>query len=94
MVTITPDPNDLSIKEIIEMFYLYEFENDKLDVFYFYLIGALTVADRKNLKRLKIVYPNFVYVLKTWLAAGNYGTDLFKAYNIGKFAQKDVIDLD
>jgi hypothetical protein len=94
MIGVCPRPDELTIPDIIELFYLYQYEQEKCHIFYFNLIGALKVADHPNLKRLKIVYPNFVYVLKQWQASGDYGNDLFKAYNIGRFKDKNVIDVD
>lgn len=93
MIGVCPRPDELTIPDIIEMFYWYQHEGEKCHIFYFNFIGALKVADAQNLKRLKIVYPNFVYVLKLWQAAGDYGNDLFREHGVGKFKDKTVIDV-
>jgi hypothetical protein len=87
------NPEKLTIKDIINLFYQYEYEIEKCEVYYFNLIGAIKTADKRNLKRLNIVYPNFCYVFKLWSSAGDYGNDLFREYNIGRFSDQNVIDI-
>lgn len=85
--------DDLAITDIIRLFYQWEYETDQCDVFYFHLISSVKTADKKNRRRLEIVYPNFVYVYNLWSAAGEHGNDLFRQYGIGRFADENVIDL-
>lgn len=84
---------DLTMKDIIKLFYQWQYEPEKCDVFYFNLIGAIKTADKRNLKRLNIVYPNLCYVYKLWSSAGDYGNDLFRQYAIGRFEDENVIDI-
>lgn len=85
---------DLSINEIIRMFYDWQYEPDRCDIFYFHIISAVKTADKRNRKRLDIIYPNFVYIYNLWCAAGDYGNDLFREHRVGRFADERVIDLD
>ncbi len=85
--------DDLAITDIIKLFYQWEYEMEKTDVFYFNLISTIKAADKKNRRRLEIVYPNFVYVYNLWSASGDHGNDLFRQYKIGRFADENVIDL-
>ena len=84
---------DMSIEYIVEMFYNYQYDPDNLEVFYFNLIGAIKTANKKNMKRLNIIFPNFVYVYKLWSASGAFGDELFKKYGIGKFSKDQIIDV-
>lgn len=84
---------NLTIPDIVELFYLYQHEPDNLETFYFNLIGAIKTADVRNTKRLRIVFPNFCYVHKMWLAAGEFGDALYKKYQIGQFKKQEIIDI-
>jgi len=90
---MTSNPLNLTIKDIIIMYYHWEYDPYKCDVFYYHLISAIKTADPRNRKRIDTVYPNFVYVFNLWSAAGDFGNDLFREYKVGRFSDDKVIDL-
>lgn len=85
--------DDLSIKDIITLFYQWDYDDGKIEPFYFNLISTIKTANPKNRRRLDMIYPNFVYVYNLWTAAGDFGNDLFRQHKIGRFADENVIDL-
>jgi hypothetical protein len=73
----------------IEQIYLWQYNTERMETFYYHLILAYKSADFHNRIMIGTAYPSLHKAMSMWNEAGNYGDDLFVKYKVGHF--KDTI---